>query len=1090
VRLVLPRAAAASTLLVAAAAAALVATVLLTAFVQYAYLLPQAGVRQAVADASALERSVMLTAGSGGSGEDVAARDRAARELFSVGLAGVPLTVYGGGAAISQRLPDDLSGVDAGAEGAYALVGFLEGLEEHAELVAGAWPQPVGEDEPAQVALPRQVAEDLGLSVGDRVEIVDEVADLDRPVVVSGVWEARDHSQAYWALLGGISTGTGQVWGPFVVHPDEYLARYRRLGTLEWLAVADPGDLARAGMPAVAAAVADLRGRLQDVRDRSDSPLDETARLRTGLDGLAERLTVATVVNRSGLVLPAALLGVIAAYGLVLVARLLAAHRRGENALLRARGASRQQLVRLAAAEAVLAVGPAALLGAPVGTWLVRAADARAGDRSLGLAADLAPYGWAGPPLAWVVAVLAAAGCAVALAVPAAGRGRTWVAEQQERSRPSRAAAVQRAGVDVALVVVAGLAWWQLRQYGQAVTPRSLGGLGVDPLLVSAPVLAVLAATAVALRLLPLATRWGVRVAGRRDAFPALLGMWQADRRPHAGPVLLLVLAVATAVLAPTVAATWQQSQRDQAAHAVGADLRLEGSDPRLDPQVRQLTDLPQVDGLAAVHRTTAALPDGSRVPVLAIDSDRAAHVVQLREDLAPGGAGALFGTLREGRPQPTGIPLPEDAQRLTGTLRYDAPRERVVTETFQTETGPQQVDLVVPAVLSRPASIYVANADGVVSQVELARPESGRPMTFDLPLPPGTVSLVGLEAGMRVPMDLAFFGEFDCCNEPVELSWRWDLAVVDGDGNRVPLQVPDTWSVRGPQPGGPTIELIGDGLVRGVVDFRHGGATVNFLVTEPLAAQELPALVTPGVLSAMGARVGDVADLPVGGATIRIAGTVAALPGTEDGEGIAVDLVWLSLQRYLTLRTTPAANEWWVATADPATVAAQAEQLGLSVHDRRGATERLLGDPLGTGVLLTLWAAAAGGALLAAFGLAVDARANAVRRRRELAVLHTLGTSPAGLARALVVEQSVLAGLGVVAGLAVGVGVAVAMGTSLVLTPAGRVPVPEPLLRLVPAQLSAPTLGLFLIAVALGALVARRARREVTASVLRIGEE
>src|SRR5690606_11946212 len=203
---------------------------------------------------------------------------RAARELFAAGLAGVPLTVYGGGASIGQRLPDDLTGVDAGADGAYALVGFLGGLEEHADLVAGAWPQVVEEDEPAQAALPREVADALGLSVGDRVEIVDEVRDLDRPVVVTGVWEARDPSHAYWALLGGISTGTGQVWGPFVVHPDEYLARYQRLGTLEWIAVAEPGDLARAGMPEVAAAVADLRNRVQRVREQPDSPLDETTR--------------------------------------------------------------------------------------------------------------------------------------------------------------------------------------------------------------------------------------------------------------------------------------------------------------------------------------------------------------------------------------------------------------------------------------------------------------------------------------------------------------------------------------------------------------------------------------------------------------------------------------------------------------------------------------------------------------------------------------------------------------------------------------------------------------------------------------------
>src|SRR5690606_27823806 len=125
-------------------------------------------------------------------------------------------------------------------------------------------------------------------------------------------------------------------------------------------------------------------------------------------------------------------------------------------------------------------------------------------------------------------------------------------------------------------------------------------------------------------------------------------------------------------------------------------------------------------------------LPDGSRVPVLAIDSDRAAQVVQLRADLAPDGVGELFGVLHEGRPQPEGIPLPEDARRLTGTLTYDAPDEEVVTETFDTPDGPFTAEVVIPPVESRAASIYLASADGVVSEVELARPESGRQMTFD----------------------------------------------------------------------------------------------------------------------------------------------------------------------------------------------------------------------------------------------------------------------------------------------------------------------------------------------------------------------
>ncbi len=82
------------------------------------------------------------------------------------------------------------------------------------------------------------------------------------------------------------------------------------------------------------------------------------------------------------------------------------------------------------------------------------------------------------------------------------------------------------------------------------------------------------------------------------------------------------------------------------------------------------------------------------------------------------------------------------------------------------------------------------------------------------------------------------------------------------------------------------------------------------------------------------------------------------------------------------------------------------------------------------------------------------------------------------------------LAGLGVLAGVAAGVGVAATMGTSLVLTATGAVPVPEPLLALPTVMFALPTAGLFLVAVVLGALVARRARRDIVAGALRIGED
>jgi hypothetical protein len=1138
-RLVLSRAAAGRTLLVAAAVAAVVTTVLLTGFVLYAQLLPVAGVRAAVLDAPAADRSLLVNGSAGQAPEDLADRDAAVRDLLGGELAGVPLTVRAGGYASGQELPAGLVPED----GAFAVVAFLEDLATHAELVDGDWPAPVAPDAPAQAALPAVVADELGLRVGDLLAIVDAggAGPVPAPLVVVGLWEPLDAADPYWQLAAGPLERGGL--GPFVVSADEFTARYQRVAIVEWVGEPDPARLAEASVSGIGEHVEALERAL--VERRESDPAMGSVRMRTGLAELAERLDVAMVVNRSGMVLPAGLLVVIAGYGLVLVARLLAAHRQGENALLRARGASRRQLVRLSVAEAVLVVAPAAVLGGPVGAQLVRFADQRVAQRSLGVSGDLAGYGLVGPPLGWLVAVAAAAGCAVALAVPAVRLGRTWAAEQQERSRPGRVAVLQRAGVDAALVGLAVLAWTQLRRYGTAVSAGDTG-LGVDPLVVAAPVVGVLAGAAVALRFLPPVTRLGVRLAGRRDGFAGLLGMWQADRRPHAGPVLLLVLAVGTAVLAPAVASTWQQSQRDQAAHQVGADLRVSVANPSAASGAELLGVLPEGAAGMPVYRDTVGLPGGEQTTLMALVAERAKQVVLVRPDLAAGGAGRLFGALPQGRPAIDGVALPEGTRRLVGRFRFDSPGSVRHTFTFienihdpdsETPTVEQQV----PGPLVDQLSAHVVGADGVVRSVQLGLTEAGAVgdhgpipgidldehggLDIDVALPPDADMLVGLGAGVSAfgwqrgapPGQMVP----DPGGDPVPVSWHWeDLRAVDAEGVEVPLELPGTWGVHMPRAleSAPVPERVASQPAVGVSlrPERDFPISLRYLLTAPVPElSALPVVVSPDVLEATGSQVGSTLNLDTDGAgpnalpALRAVGTVEAVPGTADGSGVMVDLAWLSTHQLLQLRRTPAPTEWWVSTPGagpgPAGAAAGLEAgpgsaagpsaLGEltwvgSVVDRQVEARRLLEDPLGSGVLFCLWAAAAAAGLLAAFGLVVDSRATAVRRRRELAVLHTLGAPPRALARALVVEQAVLAGLGVAAGVLVGVAVAGAMGVSLVLTPAGEVPVPVPLLTLSPVQFSVPTLGLFVVAVVLGAVVARRVRREVAAGALRIGED
>jgi hypothetical protein len=1090
-RLVVARAVSARTLLVAAGAAALVTGVLLTAFVLYASLLPLVGVREAVSEAPLDERTLLFSASAGENVLELTAQDEVMRELLAGGLAGVPLEVFDGGYGAGQQLPE-YDEVDA-------LVAYLPDLPEHARLREGVWPQPAADDEPVQVGLPVETAAQLGLAAGDQLVIRDTLLREERPVRVVGVWEPEEPDGPYWQLLSARES----MAGPFAVHPAEFAEHYSLLASQLWLAYPDPGELAAAGMAEVVAELAVLEADLLH-RRATDAALADNARLRTGMDELGERLLVALVVNRSGLVLPAGLLAVIAGYGLVMVAGLLVAHRRGENALLRARGASRRQLVRLAASEALLVVAPAALLAAPVGSWLVTYVDRNVGERSFGVAGDLAPYGVFGPPSAWVVALATAAGCAVALAAPSMLRGRSWMAEQQERSRPGRLATVRRTGVDVALVATAVLAWMQLRQYGQAVTPRDVGGVGVDPLLVAAPVVGVLAATAVALRLLPAATRLGVRLAGRRDAFAALLGMWQADRRPQAGPVLLLVLAVATAVLAPSVAATWQQSQRDQAAQLVGADVRLVGANSEAVAHAAGLAERPEVTAAMPAQRSVLLLPEGVRATLLAIDSEQAAEVTRVREDVSDAAPDELFMPLYDGRPRLEVASLPDGAERLTGRVEFTAPEPIF--------GGIPGFDGSYPmfAVSSLRLWIHVIDERGVIWPLRLAIPQRQRATEVNVALPPGATAVVGLSAGLGIDAlarvedgELVLFDSRVPMPEPGEVRWEWNLATVGDSGNATPLKIPDGWRAHFPADhrladGGQFeadlshVQRGGDRVaVAMLVDpAQHHQQQTPFMLAGPLpSSAALPVLATSDVLVATGAEQGQVIQLD--DIDLQIVGTVSLLPGTEDGSGVAVDLAWLSLHRFAAMAITmPEVNEWWLATSDGSQLDQPYRPEGLQTFGRDIHERRLLGDPLGSGVLLSLWTAAAAGALLAAFGLAVDARASAVRRGRELAVLHTLGASPPMLARALVIEQAVLAGLGVLAGVAVGLAAAATMGTSLVLTPTGGVPVPEPLLTLRPTLLLLPTAGLFVVALVLASVVARRARRDIVAGALRIGAD
>ena len=229
-----------------------------------------------------------------------------------------------------------------------------------------------------------------------------------------------------------------------------------------WVAQPEMARIPDGRFSQVAAGVSGLAQSLAQSSTLSNLTL--TTSLPAVLGGTQSDLSVA----RSLLVICAILVALLAAAALLVVARLLAGQREGESAMLAARGATRSQLAGLALTEAVPVCAAAAAAGGLLGVWLAGRL-AGAGPVPLGAAARAA----------WPAAAIVAVGAMAIMMVPVLQAPSPGVARAR-RGRPAAIAGITRAGTDLALVLLAVLAGWELRRYS-AVPGGSASGRGSGP---------------------------------------------------------------------------------------------------------------------------------------------------------------------------------------------------------------------------------------------------------------------------------------------------------------------------------------------------------------------------------------------------------------------------------------------------------------------------------------------------------------------------------------------------------------------------------------------------------------------------------
>ncbi|MEO3889483.1 ABC transporter permease [Nonomuraea sp. B5E05] len=959
--LVVKRALGEPLLLLAALGSILLTTTTLVALTMYASSIVGAGVRRATETASYRQTTTTITA-------QVNARtfpryDRTVRDELAAAYGALPAALP----AITTSLRSDsyvMPGQDGKEPPELLRFGSYDGLDRHARLAAGRWPRAGGQA--VEAAISEQAAAATGFGIGR--EFITKARLDGRPVEVRvvGVFRLDDPVGERWAgeelLSRGVERGEYTTYGPLMVTQETFVDRFATGVRAVWAAEPELGALTPERLRPLAEAVGRVGERLAAAGCVNCLTAGDLPELLTQLD-------TASLVARSTVLIPVLQLLLLAAYALMLTARLLADHRRMEVALLRSRGAGTARLAALAGGEALLVAVPCAIVAPFLGPPLLALIGLLPWISASGV--RLAPRADAGTFLVSFGVALAAA---VLLALPAvAGARRTYVEEQSARGRGGRRGLIQGAGADLALLFVAGLAIWQLQRYGAPVTATAGGGLGIDPLIVSGPVLALLAGGLLGLRLVPRVSRLAERLTSRRPDLPLALGAWQVSRRPltYAGPALLLTLAIAIGVVSMATTATWQASQRDQADHRAAADLRLSG--PSEGPELGTLgrgtafTALPGLTAASPAFRAPTGV-GGESVLLLALDAGRLGELFRLRPDLSARTVAQLSAALtgdRAGRLQLPGRPR---ALTVRVESRAAVPARLVLSDALG-------VWLDLP--------LGELRWGGNRVEVDLA-PLAGRAGTITYPL-----SVRGLVAGEQAGLR---------------------LTGLSADGRDVPV----AGAVAHP---------------RGVITFgpsrEPGPSRESGLPREP---GPLPVVLTSGLAATLELDVGQAGTVRLAGRVVRVevAGIVTSMPtSAPDQQAVLAD--WETLQAYELAAAQPPrpATEWWLAAADTAPareILRRNPQWDVTAVDRRELAAELRDDPLAgalQGALTLAFAAALGFAVL---GFLVNAVVAARERRAEFAVLRALGTGPRQVLGMLATEQAFVIGLSLAAGTALAV--------------------------------------------------------------------
>ena len=313
-------------------------------------------------------------------------------------------------------------------------------------------------------------------------------------------------------------------------------------------------------------------------------------------------------------------------YILLAIASFLLDRSEAEMAIVTCRGGTRWQITLI---FAVVSLAPA-VFAAMMGTFIAW------GFLNLWAMVTHNPLPPRIPPESWGLAFAAAGLSWLGMVLAAYLRtAKSSFGPRRWPSSPEARAAWQRLYLDLVLLVLGGVLYWQLSRSGSFVMSRIRSTPLADPTLLLASSVLLVAAVLLFLRVLPYLLGLVAWILERGRALIPTLGLarWASAPLQPSRIVLLVTLATSLILFSSIFMSSLRTSQAEAARYRSGADLRISARNPTAEATLLGVADLPGVLVASPVVKTDALEGYSRTVDFLAIDPQTFAQVAHYPQD-------------------------------------------------------------------------------------------------------------------------------------------------------------------------------------------------------------------------------------------------------------------------------------------------------------------------------------------------------------------------------------------------------------------------------------------------------------------------